>query len=178
MRSSVFFATGAATLAMGNPVQPREVETTWVEDWQTVTVTANADSKPTIVFGEQTPEPTADSVVVVTVTPEPTPTSSPDPTLIVITETEGASKATAEASVDVPISTPLPTVGGGTQDEPEGDDVISQAIYHHNIHRFNHSASAVGWNDELADYASITAATCVFEHDMYVIGPYILKLNH
>lgn len=39
-------------------------------------------------------------------------------------------------------------------------------LAYHNIHRANHSVSALEWDDELAGYAENTANGCVFEHDM------------
>jgi hypothetical protein len=39
-------------------------------------------------------------------------------------------------------------------------------LAYHNIHRANHSAPALEWDDELAGYAENTANGCVFEHDM------------
>lgn len=39
-------------------------------------------------------------------------------------------------------------------------------INEHNVHRANHSAPALEWDDTLAGYAQITANKCVFAHDM------------
>jgi len=45
-------------------------------------------------------------------------------------------------------------------------DLASTGVYYHNAHRANHSASALTWDQTLADYAAITAQKCVFAHDM------------
>lgn len=41
-------------------------------------------------------------------------------------------------------------------------------LYHHNIHRANHSVAAMEWDATLAQYAHNSASKCVWEHDMYV----------
>lgn len=42
----------------------------------------------------------------------------------------------------------------------------SMAVAQHNVHRANHSAPDVAWNQTLADWALNTAKSCVFKHDM------------
>jgi len=39
------------------------------------------------------------------------------------------------------------------------------AAQHHNVHRHNHSASDMAWNETLAGYAEQVAKTCVYGHD-------------
>ncbi|KAL9027082.1 MAG: hypothetical protein Q9196_004348 [Gyalolechia fulgens] len=39
-------------------------------------------------------------------------------------------------------------------------------LEHHNIHRANHSADDLTWDDTLATYAEQSAKTCVWEHNM------------
>jgi uncharacterized protein YkwD len=39
-------------------------------------------------------------------------------------------------------------------------------LYQHNIHRANHSAPNLEWDETLAQYAANTANGCVFAHDM------------
>ncbi|RDW80396.1 hypothetical protein BP5796_05094 [Coleophoma crateriformis] len=43
-------------------------------------------------------------------------------------------------------------------------------VNYHNAHRLNHSAPAVAWSENLASYASSTAATCVFAHNLTAGG--------
>lgn len=38
-------------------------------------------------------------------------------------------------------------------------------LQHHNIHRRNHSAEDLTWNNTLAEYAETTAKTCIWRHD-------------
>lgn len=47
-------------------------------------------------------------------------------------------------------------------------DYKGQALYHHNVHRSNHSAANVGWDSNLENYARQLAKSCVFEHNTYV----------
>lgn len=37
-------------------------------------------------------------------------------------------------------------------------------LQHHNIHRRNHSAEDLAWNNTLAEYAETTAKTCIWAH--------------
>lgn len=45
-------------------------------------------------------------------------------------------------------------------------DYSGIAIYHHNIHRTNHSAPAVIWDDALASTAATIASSCVYAHNV------------
>ncbi|KAH8662602.1 CAP domain-containing protein, partial [Xylariales sp. PMI_506] len=85
---------------------------------------------------------------VVYVTYEAEPTTSTAEPVVYTTSAEEDVTSTAQAA------TASPT------------DLISAALYNHNVHRANHSASDVTWLDEIADYAQTTANTCVFAHDM------------
>lgn len=162
MKSSIFLAATGAALALSNPLNKRVWETDVVTEYYTVTVTGDAPKPtPTNVkvrphtrpYQQQPPveqpEPTTTSqaVVIVTVTPEAEPTTTTqkqEPTTV---------DTPAQATNQVPA---------------EGDSFQSEALYHHNIHRSNHSSPAVSWNPEIAGYAGNTAATCKFAHDMYV----------
>ncbi|OTB01836.1 hypothetical protein M426DRAFT_63399 [Hypoxylon sp. CI-4A] len=154
MRSSILIAAGAATLAMGTPLQKRKIETSWVMEYDTVTVTGTA--KPTAAdFAEKAyPVQTtaAESVVVVTVTPE---APAPEPTSTSTSAPEVPSSS-AEVSSAAPVSSEVPVAG----------EYVTAAIERHNLHRSNHSAPEVNWNDTLASWASNTASTCKFAHDM------------
>ncbi|KAH8164201.1 hypothetical protein CIB48_g4065 [Xylaria polymorpha] len=160
MKSSIFLAATGAALALSNPLNKRVWETDVVTEYYTVTVTGDAPKPtPTNVkvrphtrpYQQQPPveqpEPTTTSqaVVIVTVTPEAEPTTTTqkqEPTTV---------DTPAQATNQVPA---------------EGDSFQSEALYHHNIHRSNHSSPAVSWNPEIAGYAGNTAATCKFAHDM------------
>lgn len=143
MKSSLFLVATSALLASANPLQKRVVKTEWVYDIVTVTVTDGQQppSLPTAVFVENeaaaTPEYTAP--------PEYTtpPASNPPP----------ASNTPTEEPSFAP-----PTVNPNNYKQTMLDQ--------HNVHRANHSAPALTWSNDLAQYAANTANKCVFEHDM------------
>jgi uncharacterized protein YkwD len=71
------------------------------------------------------------------------------------------------------VSKPAPTkaaepkvVEASTPNLSLDDSYDTVMLAYHNIHRANHSVSALEWDDELAGYAENTANGCVFEHDM------------
>jgi hypothetical protein len=49
---------------------------------------------------------------------------------------------------------------------PSATDYISTTLYHHNIHRQNHSASYAAWDANIARYAAIVASSCVYAHNL------------
>ncbi|KAJ2991131.1 hypothetical protein NUW58_g2632 [Xylaria curta] len=160
MKSSIFLTATGAALALSNPLNKRVWETEIVTEYYTVTVTGNGpQATPTIKHRPQQQPPveqadpttTSQPVVIVTVTAEP----EPEPT----TSVQEKPKSKASTVVDTPAqaSDPAPSNDGSFQ---------STALYHHNIHRANHSSPAVVWNAEIAGYAGNTAATCKFAHDM------------
>ncbi|KAI1400688.1 PR-1-like protein [Hypoxylon fuscum] len=173
MKSSMMVAASAAMVAMASPVEKRKLETSWVMQYYTVTVTGTeteptSTAKPVIPHEMQRSTSEAPSVVVVTVTPSaPAPAPEPtttQPSVVVVTATETPKQA-------APASTSTPAVqqsspSSDTSSEPNSDDFVSAAVYHHNIHRSNNSSPDVSWSDKLAGYASNTAATCKMVHDM------------
>jgi uncharacterized protein YkwD len=48
---------------------------------------------------------------------------------------------------------------------PTDNSYQGKVLYHHNIHRANHSASDLTWNSELENCAQILASRCVYKHD-------------
>lgn len=53
---------------------------------------------------------------------------------------------------------------------PVGNVYQQMVLLHHNIHRANHSAPDVAWDDDLAASAQIVADTCVYAHKVDVNG--------
>lgn len=45
-------------------------------------------------------------------------------------------------------------------------DYVSTALYHHNIHRANHSVPLLKWDTKLVASAQVLAATCKWGHSM------------
>lgn len=175
MKSSILVAASAAMLAMASPMdmEKRKYETSWVIVEYTVTVTGTetASVKPTLPFGggqKQRPHDTTTSVQEAAAT-----TPAPPPVVVVTVTASGSDpKPTTQTQESTPVSsdpeTPAATAPASTEDPSEAGDYITEAVSRHNMHRSNHSAPDVTWSDELAGYAADTAATCVFEHDMYV----------
>ncbi|KAI1442785.1 PR-1-like protein [Annulohypoxylon stygium] len=169
MRYSIIVAASAASLAMATPLEKRKMETTWIMDYDTVTVTEGETSKPTLFWGGGAKQPATTTSVpsfpVATMTPEipAYQPSSVQPSVVVVTETPSAIPSTTALPV---VQAPSSSQAAETSSAPSGTDFVSVAVEHHNIHRSNHSAPEVGWSDELAGYASNTAATCKFAHDM------------
>ena len=53
---------------------------------------------------------------------------------------------------------------------PSPTDYIQTIVYHHNLHRKNHSAPDIAWDASLASSASTIAAKCVFKHNVHIDG--------
>ncbi|KAI0015218.1 PR-1-like protein [Xylariomycetidae sp. FL0641] len=183
MKSALFVGAASAALVAANPVDKnkRVMVTSWEVDYFTTTVTGDApQAKPTEFWGEKQPfslfneqnvewsTSTAwtQDVVMVTVTP---PANTPAPTPVnegpvIVTQTV---QANAAPTVQDVAASPSPkTQQAQTASEPAADDMPSMAVYHHNLHRSNHSAPEMTWVDKWAGYASNTAASCNFAHDM------------
>ncbi|KAI0458171.1 CAP domain-containing protein [Xylaria acuta] len=171
MKSSIFLAaTGAGVaLALSNPLNKRVLETEVVVEYYTVTVTGDAP-KPTPTNVKVRPHTRPAQQQPPVEQPEPTTTSQPVVYVTVTPEEEPKPTTAAQKPETQPEPEPSTTVetpAQATNQVPsEGDSFQSTALYHHNIHRSNHSSPAMSWNDEIAGYAGNTASTCVFAHDM------------
>ncbi|KAI0600667.1 CAP domain-containing protein [Biscogniauxia sp. FL1348] len=166
MRSS-FVVAASAAMAVASPL----METTYVMEYYTVTVTGNAEPTPEVRNQYQAVEQsTSQDVTVVYVTEEqPAPEATTAPSVVVVTATYNAQQTTESPSPSPsPVSQTSTAAAVEAQpSEPASDDFSGSAVYHHNIHRANHSAVAVTWDDEIAGYAQLTADTCKFAHDMH-----------
>lgn len=191
MKSSAFIAACGAMLCAASPIlQGRKlyVETDTVIEWVTVTVTEGAipttfrrpvpPPEPTTT--SQTPPPPPpppppSTEVVVEQAPEPTPepTFTPPPPVVKAPEPKPDPEPKSDPA-PAPAPTPDPKPAPAPKPEPtpskpadvaQPSDYISAALYHHNVHRFNHSADALEWSAEHAGYAKQLAETCKFAHD-------------
>jgi uncharacterized protein YkwD len=92
--------------------------------------------------------------------PEPVPQPKPKP--------QPKPEPVPEPETTTLVQKPKPTedagAGNGGQVDVSGD-FKSTVLKHHNLHRMNHSAPALQWDDQLAGWAKQLADTCVFEHD-------------
>ncbi|KJR86124.1 SCP-like extracellular protein [Sporothrix schenckii 1099-18] len=116
------------------------------------------------------PPPTTSStpqVLTITVTPgQESPSPSPSPAAASVAAVQpAAAQAPAEVVSSSPAAASTPAASGSNSNS-QPSDFGSTAVYHHNLHRSNHSAPAVSWNSDLASYAATVAATCVFAHDL------------
>ncbi|KAJ5832656.1 hypothetical protein N7474_000967 [Penicillium riverlandense] len=94
--------------------------------------------------------------------PAPAPTTTeeaPAPEPTTITETASA-PTTMSTTTTTTADTPAPTTNSYQAD----------VLYNHNIHRSNHSAPSVSWDDKLEQTAHTLAARCVYEHDTSIGG--------
>lgn len=118
-----------------------------VKEEPTVVVTTTEEAptpEPTYVEPEPKPEPEP-------VKEEPKPEPEPAPTT---TKEEPEPAPTKSSSSD------------GSYDLSLDLDYKSVILNYHNIHRANHSAPDLVWDETLAGYAETIAKGCVFEHDM------------
>lgn len=178
MKTSIFLAaTGAILAAAGPVIQARRIFTNvvTVEQWVTTTVTDRRfKAKHTkFVLGGVRIRPTSTSSsssststeISSTSTAEPATTPAPavDPTPAAPAPPVNYSPAPAPI-IDIPVNPPSNPPAAPAA--PAGDDYVSTLLYHHNVHRSNHSAPSLTWGDDLAGFALTTAKKCVFEHDL------------
>ncbi|KAI8679993.1 SCP domain-containing protein [Fusarium keratoplasticum] len=171
-------------------LEKRVLTTEWVYEYVTVTVTegdAPETEKPAptaVVFLEEpsqpAPEPTTQVKKPVSrrpkqqpttkeapapkptyVEPEPEPVKEEPSVVVVTTKQEPTTKEEAK-----PVATEESGSSSGSYDLSLEGDYKSIMLNYHNIHRSNHSAPDLVWDETLAGYAENTANGCVFEHDM------------
>lgn len=142
-----------------------------------------AKARPVVAPKE--PEPVVVYETVEAPAPKPTPESTPDDNVVWVTVTAGGQQEPPKETYKAqPLPTPSPSPKPDPvvveapaapppeqpsyTEEPQGKptDMKSMSVVAHNIHRSNHSAPAVEWNDRIAGYAANSAASCKFAHDM------------
>ncbi|TVY41672.1 putative pathogenesis-related protein [Lachnellula subtilissima] len=114
------------------------------------------------VSTEAAPTTTSSSVVEVSI---PATTSSAAPTTVVAPTSVAAPSSVAASSVVTPSSVAVVASSSAAAPVASATDYASTALFNHNQHRSNHSASDVAWNQTLADFAATSAAKCIFKHD-------------
>ncbi|KAL8687642.1 MAG: hypothetical protein Q9218_006245 [Villophora microphyllina] len=106
---------------------------------------------------------------------QPVTTSSPPPPPPVTTSAPPVQQPTTTTAPAAPAASPNTGSNSGSSNAPTSypSDLDSgSAVYkalvlqHHNIHRANHSANDLEWDDTLAGYAAETAKTCVWGHSL------------
>jgi outer membrane biosynthesis protein TonB len=187
MKASAVIATCGALLAAASPILNRRgtvTETEVVTTWTRVTVTEGVPSKPTAFRANKVyVKPKTSSVAPTTTsTPPPPPppptTKQPEPTKAPAPEPKPEPKpepivapapappAPSPEPVKAPEPAPAPPQPAPVEKAPASSSYQDAALYHHNVHRSNHSADALTWGSVYADYAAVTAAKCKMVHDM------------
>jgi hypothetical protein len=175
MRSSILFAATGAILAAASPVLNERklvVATDVVMKWVTVTVT-DGKPRPTMFRPGKihVQEPTSSSISSISsASPSPEPIPSPPPAPILEIPPPPPAPIPVPEVVEPVIPAPAPAPEAPApppvQEAPAGSDYVSTVLYHHNVHRSNHSAPDLVWSDEHAGYALESAKKCVFAHDL------------
>jgi hypothetical protein len=172
----------SAVGAMAAPLEKRDYVTEVDYVTKVVVVTATAPVEPVA---------TPDSVVVVTKTVgagftphhgghhshhHATPKTQTPEVYTTVVQPTSTAEAPTYTYAPPSSSTETPTTTSTPAPEPTEDLTTykGKVVFHHNIHRFNHSAPAVAWDQELADIAAQIASSCYYAHDTYVSPLFIL----
>ncbi|KAJ5227955.1 hypothetical protein N7489_008663 [Penicillium chrysogenum] len=185
MRSAVILAA----LAVGTCARIIEKEV-YVTEWTTTTVTETVTQWPTnapstAVLVKQDPTKPANAAVhtadiskktTVESVPPAAPTPAPDfepaePSSATTWSSTWSSATEAEiqpetsSAAPVATSSATSTTAAATAAPSAGNSYHESVLHYHNIHRSDHSASALTWSDDLAQAAHTLASRCVYEHD-------------
>ena len=103
--------------------------------------------------------------------PAPVTTTSTTPVAVAPVTTSVAPVTTSVAAAQSTTTSSSSSAGAGNGPLPatlDADGTLYQEIVltHHNVHRANHSASALTWNATLAQYAKAQAMTCVYSETL------------
>lgn len=168
MHSNTLLLALTAVGAMAAPAMKRDVVT-------------EMDVVTKVVWVTETPQPVVDnSVVVVTKTVgaggpphvyhgvshhhyHPKPTFSTEPAEYTTTIQPEPTSTKTPQQYTTP--EPEPTTTKAPAPKPTLDSYQAKAVFHHNVHRFNHSAPAIKWDQGLADTAQKIASSCYYAHN-------------
>ncbi|EME47364.1 hypothetical protein DOTSEDRAFT_69335 [Dothistroma septosporum NZE10] len=85
----------------------------------------------------------------------------------VVTTSSAAPAAYSPPAVEQPATTSsAPAYSASSASGPEPTDYAGKCVYHHNLHRANHSVSDIAWDDGLASIAQTIAESCVYAHNV------------
>lgn len=173
MKNSLWISAAFALGAVASPIFDKRVLVTDIEvTVVTITVTETpgaATQVPTAVPASTTapaagianlqnniPLPSI-STSTTSIVVEASSTSSPSPVVV------SSPPATTAAPVVVTTAAPVATTSSTPAAAPSGYQGL--ILDSHNIHRSNHSAPALTWNQTLAESALALANTCDYHHD-------------
>lgn len=187
MRSSTIITLLGAGLAIASPIVKKalviEVVTDVVYTTVTETIPPTSDQVTTIITLEVIPtqdssstsststSTSTTSTTTSTMPPPDTPTPTPTPTPVTEAPAPTSDVVVVPATSEPPAaaaSTPSPSPIQDAQTLPT--DYVSAVLYHHNVHRANHSAADATYDTTLANNAAVLAATCNFHHDLTIGG--------
>jgi len=139
--------------------------------WVTHTVTAEATSTTSTAESTTSSEVSTTSAETTTSTPPPAPVETTPPAPVIpdlpaILPIIPEVPPLRELIPDPVFQAPEPQAPAPVQQAPASGDYAETMLYHHNVHRSNHSSGALSWSGALASYAAQTASKCVFAHDL------------
>ncbi|EON61764.1 hypothetical protein W97_00980 [Coniosporium apollinis CBS 100218] len=194
MRSSIFVTAALAVGAIATPVLKRDLVTEYAYVTVTQYVTAGGEapaptstaapaltvtrnrgywtrrSRKSTTTSVAAPAPTSEQPTFVTV---PTTTEAPATSEVpatseapVTSETPATSAAPAPTEAPAPSEAPVTSEAAApapTSGRPTG--YADLVLRHHNVHRANHSAPALVWDENLAAIAREIGSSCKYEHN-------------
>ncbi|KAF2097607.1 PR-1-like protein [Rhizodiscina lignyota] len=167
MRYSLLAGALIAGVSASPVVAPRDVVTVMEYATQVVTVTAGPTPAPTVseVSVAAVPSSTkwwhwhwsSSSSSKETPAPAPATTAAPKPKTTTTAKPKPKTTTTAKAAASTPSSS----------GKPSYSEIV---VMHHNIHRANHSADNMEWDQSLADTALAIAQSCNYAHNVDMNG--------
>ena len=76
------------------------------------------------------------------------------------------SSSTSDLKLETPTSSIAPPTTFVPDLDTSGPIYKALVLQHHNVHRRNHSADDLTWDDKMAEYAETVAKTCVWGHNL------------
>ncbi|CAG8908295.1 unnamed protein product [Penicillium egyptiacum] len=184
MRSAVIFAA----LAVGACARVIEKEV-YVTEWTTTTITETVTQWPTnapstaVLVKQEHSKPANAALNTVDITKKTTVESAPPAAATPAPEAEAAEPSSATTSSSAteaeiqpvtPSAAPVATSSAtsttaaatAAPSAPSAANSYQESVLHyHNIHRSDHSSSALTWSDDLAQAAHTLASRCEYGHD-------------
>lgn len=146
MKSSLALLSGVSAVLASPVINDREVD---------------------VVYNVVTNVVTEVEYYTVVVPAEPVTTSSSSSVPVVVVTVTASSTATPNVEVAAAVTTSsTSTTAAAASTASVGTDFESIALYHHNVHRANQSASDLTYDTTIAGYAATLAERCEFAHDV------------
>lgn len=184
MKSALIFATTMVATALAKPFvqEKRYYVTETVIETATVTVTGGFNAWIPWGAGRQTSTTTL-AITISSPAPATTSPSSPSSSSQVVLPAPSTSSSPSSSSTEPSTSTVVPppstssssttsaAAAANTSASSNPDSKYSAPILEqHNLHRNNHSANPIVWDDGLARIAQQIASSCVYAHDLQTGG--------